>query len=223
MKNLSRILSIMLCFAPVAFASGGPVATTAGSNLTAYNPSNANNNQWATMSNGRYDGNTSAKADFGNCNALILRCAQPKCSNGGCGDMSVASAIVTGCVQSNSSCKQYGNDLVQYMSAQLVASSNAKINEQNMAAQQAAAAAAAQQSQQQMDLVRGLGDDIGGIFEGGFKLDAAGKKYDADIAKADKEHIDATMNLINNLKKSNKRLRNTSRRVSHTPQTTKNM
>ena len=150
MKNLSRILSIMLCFAPVAFASAGPVATTAGSNLTAYNPSNANNNQWATMSNGRYDGNTSAKADFGNCNALILRCAQPKCSNGGCGDMSVASAIVTGCVQSNSSCKQYGNDLVQYMSAQLVASSNAKINEQNMAAQQAAAAAAAQQSQQQM-------------------------------------------------------------------------
>ena len=150
MKNLSRILSIMLCFAPVAFASAGPVATTAGSNLTAYNPSNANNNQWATMSNGRYNGNTSAKADFGNCNALILRCAQPKCSNGGCGDMSVASAIVTGCVQSNSSCKQYGDDLIQYMSAQLVASSNAKINEQNMAAQQAAAAAAAQQSQQQM-------------------------------------------------------------------------
>jgi len=55
------------------------------------------------------------------------------------------------------------------------------------------------QSQQQMDLVRGLGDAIGGIFEGSFKLDAAGKKYDADIAKADKEHIDATMNLINNL------------------------
>ena len=150
MKNLSRILSIMLCFAPVAFASAGPVATTAGSNLTAYNPSTANNNQWATMSNGHYNGNTSAKADFGNCNALVLRCAQPKCSNGGCGDMSVASAIVTGCVQSNSSCKQYGDDLVQYMSAQLVASSNAKINEQNMAAQQAAAAAAAQQSQQQM-------------------------------------------------------------------------
>lgn len=55
------------------------------------------------------------------------------------------------------------------------------------------------QSQQQMDLVRGLGDAIGGIFEGGFKLKAAGDKYKADIAKADKEHIDATMNLINNL------------------------
>ena len=150
MKNLSRILTIMLCFAPVAYVSAGPVATTAGNNLTAFNPSNAMNNQWATMSNGRYDGNVSAKADFGNCNALILRCAQPKCSNGGCGDMSVASAIVKGCVQSNSSCKQYGDDLVQYMSAQLVANSNAKINEQNAAAQQAAAAAAAQQSQQQM-------------------------------------------------------------------------
>ena len=140
----------MLCFAPVAYVSAAPVATTAGSNLTAFNPSNANNNQWATMSNGRYDANVSAKADFGNCNALILRCAQPKCSNGGCGDMSVASAIVKGCVQSNSSCKQYGDDLVSYMSAQLVANSNAKINEQNVAA----ANAAAQQSQQQMAVMQ---------------------------------------------------------------------
>ena len=150
MKNLSRILSVMLCFAPVAYASAGPVATTAGSNLTAYNPSNSLNNQWAIMTNGRYDGNNgSAKVDFGNCNAVILRCAQPKCSNGGCSDMSVASAIVSGCVQSNNTCKQYGNDLVQYMSAQLVASSNAKINEQNAAAANAAAQAAAQAAQQQ--------------------------------------------------------------------------
>ena len=36
-------------------------------------------------------------------------------------------------------------------------------------------------------------------MEGGFKLDAAGDKYKADIAKADKEYADATMNLINNL------------------------
>lgn len=153
MKNLSRILSVILCFAPLTVVNAaGPVATTAGSNLTAYNPSNAYNNQWANLSNGRYDSANapSAKADFGNCNALVLRCAQPKCSNGGCADASVASAIVTGCVQSNSSCKQYGDDLVQYMTAQLVASSNAKINEQNLAAQQAAAAAAAQQSEQQM-------------------------------------------------------------------------
>ena len=151
MKNLSRILSMMLCFAPLCVNAAGTVATTSGSNLTAFNPSNAYNNQWASLSNGRYDANAaSAKVDFGNCNAVVLRCAQPKCSNGGCADSSVASAIVAGCVQSNENCKQYGNDLVQYMTAQLVASSNAKINEQNAAAQQAAAAAAAQQSQQQM-------------------------------------------------------------------------
>jgi len=152
MKNLSRILTVLLCFAPVAYASGAPVATTAGSNLTAFNPSNANNNQWATMSNGRYDAANAptAKADFGNCNALVLRCAQPKCSNGGCSEASVASAIVRGCVQSNSNCKQYGDDLVQYMTAQLVASSNAKINEQQAAAANAAAVAAQQQSEQQM-------------------------------------------------------------------------
>lgn len=151
MKNLSRILSMILCFTPLCVNAAGTVATTSGSNLTAFNPSNAYNNQWASLSNGRYDANTaSAKVDFGNCNAVVLRCAQPKCSNGGCADSSVASAIVTGCVQSNDNCKQYGNDLVQYMTAQLVASSNAKINEQNAAAQQAAAAAAAQQSQQQM-------------------------------------------------------------------------
>ncbi len=152
MKNLSRILTVILCFAPVAYASAAPVATTAGSNLTAFNPSNANNNQWATMSNGRYDAanNVSAKADFGNCNAIILRCAQPKCSNGGCVEATIASAIVKGCVQANSTCKQYGDDLVEYMTAQLVASSNAKVNEQNLAAQQAATAAAQQQSEQQM-------------------------------------------------------------------------
>lgn len=152
MKNLSRILTVLLCFAPVAYASGAPVATTAGSNLTAFNPSNANNNQWATLSNGRYDSANAptAKADFGNCNALILRCAQPKCSNGGCSEASIAAAIVKGCVQSNSSCKQYGDDLAEYMTAQLVANSNAKINQQNLEVQQAAAAAAQQQSEQQM-------------------------------------------------------------------------
>lgn len=146
MKSLSRILTVLFCCAPFAYAgAAGTVASTAGSNLTAFNPSNANNNQWAMLSNGRYDTNVSAKADFGNCNALILRCAQPKCS-GGCTEASVAAAIVKGCVQSNSSCKQYGDDLVEYMTAQLVASSNAKVNEQNVAA----AEAVAQQSQQQM-------------------------------------------------------------------------
>ena len=146
MKSLSRILTICLCAAPVIHSAWGVVATTSGSNLTSFNPSNAYNNQWATLSNGRGDMATpTAKVDFGNCNALILRCAQPKCANGGCTDMNVAGAIVAGCVQSNKSCEKYGDDLVSYMSAQLVANSNAKINAQNAAAAQAAAAAQQEQ------------------------------------------------------------------------------
>jgi len=162
MKNISRIFSTIMCSASLfAFDAFGAVATTAGSNLTAYNPSTAYNNQWASMSNGRNDAaGVSAKADFGNCNAVIARCAQPKCANGGCADLMVASSIVTGCVQSNSKCKQYGDDLIQYMAAQLVASSTAKVNASNAeqlqaaqeAAQQAQMAAqqAAAQQQQQM-------------------------------------------------------------------------
>lgn len=149
MKSLSRILTI--CLFSVPFVSSGAhaaVATTAGHNLTAYHTSNTYNNQWATLSNGREEVGVSAKADFGNCNALILRCAQPKCGNGGCTDMNVASAIVAGCVQSNKVCQQYGNDLVSYMSAQLVANSNAKVNAQNAANAQAAEAAQAAQQQQ---------------------------------------------------------------------------
>ena len=154
MKSLSRILTVCLCCVPAFGAVAAPVATTAGSNLTAYNSSNAYNNQWATVSNARYDSNTTAKVDFGNCNAVVLRCAQPKCSNGGCVDPAVASAIVSGCVKANSKCKQYGDDLVEYMTAQLVASSNAKVNEQQMALEQAKmqaeanAAAASAQSEQ---------------------------------------------------------------------------
>jgi len=150
MKNLSRILIGLLCFAPFAHASAAPVATTSGSNLTAFNPSNAYNNQWATVSNGRYDSNPTAKADFKNCEAIVLRCASPRCANGGCTDITVASGIVNGCVQSNEKCKQYGQDLVNSLASQLVATSTAKVNEQNAAAQQAAATAAAQQSQQQL-------------------------------------------------------------------------
>ena len=161
MKNVSRIFSAVVCSASLfAFQAYGAVATTAGSNLTAYNPSTTSNNQWASMTNGRYDSTASAKADFGNCNAIVLRCAQPKCANGGCGEMNVAAGIVAGCVKSNDKCKQYGDDLINYMTAQLVASSQAKINASNAeqiqaaqnAAQQAQAAAqqAAAQSAQQM-------------------------------------------------------------------------
>lgn len=144
MIKLSRILTVILCCAP-AFAYGaGPVATTSGSNLTAYNPSTAYNNQWATISNARYDGDTNARVDFGNCNAVVLRCAQPKCANGGCTDASVAGAIVSGCVKANDSCKKYGDDLVSYMTAQLVANSTAKVQEQQMALEQAKIQAEAQ-------------------------------------------------------------------------------
>ncbi len=143
MKSLSRILTVCLCCVPT-FGAVANIATTSGSNLTAYNPSNSYNNQWATVSNARYDGNTTAKVDFGNCNAVVLRCAQPKCNNGGCVDESVAAAIVEGCVKSNSKCKQYSDDLVNYMTAQLVASSNAKLNQQQMELEQARLAAEAQ-------------------------------------------------------------------------------
>ena len=111
MKLLSRILTICLCSAPVFnFGAHAAVATTAGHNLTAYSPNNSNNNQWVSMTNVRSNSSqTSARADFGNCNALIMRCATPKCANGGCVDSNVAAAIVAGCVQSNDVCAQYGN------------------------------------------------------------------------------------------------------------------
>ncbi len=137
MKSLSRILTVCLCCMPAFSEAAAPMATTAGNNLTAYNPSNAYNNQWATVTNGRYDNSPTAKADFGNCNAVVSRCAQPKCANGGCVDADVAAAIVSGCVKSNSKCQQYGDDLVSFMTAQLVASSNAKLNQQQVALEQA--------------------------------------------------------------------------------------
>lgn len=149
MKILSRILAICLCSAPlIDNAAWGVVASTSGHNLTAYSPSNANNNQWATASNGRQEAAPTAKADFGNCNSVISRCAQPKCANGGCVDLNVATSIVAGCVQTNKTCAQYGNELVSYMAAQLVASSTAKTNAQNAAAAQNASAQTQQQMQQ---------------------------------------------------------------------------
>jgi len=76
--------------------------------------------------------------------------------------MGVAAAIVNGCVQSNPACKQYGNDLVNYMAAQLVASSNARANQQQaqIAAQQAASegAAAAQMAEMQQQMAYQMQD-----------------------------------------------------------------
>lgn len=153
MKSISKFLVVALTLVSVTPATAA-VATTAGSNLTAFNGASGamNNNTWNTMMNTRGQTNTSApRADFGNCNALILRCAQPKCASGGCTTMEIANPIVSGCVQSNATCKQYGDELVEYISAQLVASSTARANAQAAAAQTAAAQAAAQQTNEQLE------------------------------------------------------------------------
>lgn len=148
MKSLSRFLLIALALMSYG-AHASPVATTAGSNLTAYNSGfgATNNNNWNILTNPRTGADSAPTADFGNCNALILRCAQPKCKSGGCTDMDVTSAIVTGCVNSNETCKQYGAELINYISAQLVAQSTAKANQAAAAAQ----TASAQQNNQQME------------------------------------------------------------------------
>lgn len=156
MKSISKFLVVALTLVSVTPATAA-VATTAGSNLTAFNGASGamNNNTWNTMMNTRGQANTSApRADFGNCNALILRCAQPKCASGGCTTMEIANPIVSGCVQSNATCKQYGDELVEYISAQLVASSTARANAQAAAAQTAAAQAAAQQTNEQLELMQ---------------------------------------------------------------------
>jgi chemotaxis protein histidine kinase CheA len=57
--------------------------------------------------------------------------------------MAIATTIVNGCVQSNAGCKQYGDELTQYIAAQLVASATAKAQERQASADAAAAAAAA--------------------------------------------------------------------------------
>ena len=152
MKSIARFLLVLTCVAPFC-AANAVVSQTAGSNLTAYNgeSGSTNNNRWNNLTNARsVASGSSATADFGNCNAVIMRCAQPKCANGGCTDMSVTAGIVSGCVQSNNSCRQYGDDLVEYIAAQLVAQSTAKANAAANAANTAAANAAAQQSAQQM-------------------------------------------------------------------------
>ena len=151
MKSIARFLLVALCATPFATAQA-VVSSTLGNNLTAYNgeSGSTNNNQWNNLMNSRSGGSGAATADFGNCNAVVMRCAQPKCSNGGCTDLNVTFSIVNGCVQSNAACKQYGDELTNYIAAQLVAQSTAKANAAQTAAQTAAANAAAQQNAQQL-------------------------------------------------------------------------
>ena len=93
-------------------------------------------------------GGGGATADFGNCNSLILRCAQPKCA--GCNTLDLARPIVAGCVNSNAACKKYGDDLIEFISAQLVSNATNKAQQAQIAAQTAAAQAAAAQSNVQL-------------------------------------------------------------------------
>jgi len=154
-----KVLCGVLCAAFIAPAVAN-VATTAGSNLTAYNGTGAtNNNKWNNTMNAR--GGMSANvadANVDNCEAVILRCATKKCSSG-CNDASVARPIVAGCVNSNASCKKHGDALIDSLTGQIVAKSTAKAQEQQNAvaiaqaqaqAQAAAASAAAEQSNAQM-------------------------------------------------------------------------
>ena len=162
MNLLKRFLLIFLCAFPI-FA-GAQVATTAGSNLTAWNGNSGatNNNNWNQLMNNRTLATGGAAgaaptADFGNCNSLILRCAQPKCS--GCTTLEIARPIVQGCVNSNESCKKYGDDLVEFISAQMVSNvvnkaQQAEIAAQNAAAQQAAAQNTAQMQQMQQQMAQ---------------------------------------------------------------------
>ena len=151
MKLFKRFLLLALCAIPT-FAQG-QIATTAGSNLTAWNGNSGatNNNNWNQMMNSRTlasGGGAGATADFGNCNSLILRCAQPKCA--GCNTLDLARPIVAGCVNSNATCKKYGDDLIEFISAQLVSNANNKAQQAEIAAQQMAAQQAAAQSNAQL-------------------------------------------------------------------------
>lgn len=149
MKHLKRFFMLILCVLPCV--AGANVATTAGSNLTAWNGNSGatNNNNWNTLMNNRtLTGGATAKADFGNCNSLILRCAQPKCS--ACTTMELAVPVVSGCVNSSNDCKKHGDELVQYIAAQIVANAAAKLQAQELAIKQAEAQAAAAQNSQQM-------------------------------------------------------------------------
>ncbi|MDR2769842.1 MAG: hypothetical protein LBB08_00145, partial [Rickettsiales bacterium] len=131
-----------------------------GGNLTSFeNSGNANNNQYNQLMNPTRGPNPNvggaAKADFGNCEGLIQRCADPKCK-GGCTDMGVARGIALGCVQSNASCKKYGDALAESIAGRMVASNQAKAASAANAAAQQQAAAQAEAAQQQATAMQAL-------------------------------------------------------------------
>lgn len=159
MKLIKPFFWVFLAALPAV--SGAQIATTAGSNLTAWNGNSGatNNNNWNQLTNARAQTNATApKADFGNCNSLIMRCAQPKCT--GCTTIEIARPIVAGCVNSNATCKQHGDDLIDYIAAQLVASANQKAQQAQLAADTAAAQAAAMQSNMQIQQMQQQMNDM---------------------------------------------------------------
>ena len=141
MRSFTRFLIFGLCFGLYNGASAN-VATTAGSNLTAYNGTGATNNaQWNSFANARGTMNDNlAAANNDNCEAVILRCATKKCSSGGCTTMDVTRPIVAGCVNSNQSCKVHGDALIDSIAGQIVAKANAKAEAERNAATAAAGA-----------------------------------------------------------------------------------
>lgn len=149
MKSVIKFFTLALCIMPVASFAAGPLSGTAGNNLTAFNGSigSMNNNNWNQIAN---PGKPLPSADFNNCNSLILRCAQPKCASGGCTGMDIAIPIVSGCLNANENCQSHGDDLIQSVAAQLVASSTAKANQQAADAKANASQAAGQQSSEQL-------------------------------------------------------------------------
>ena len=147
MRTIAKFLLVVFSFAPAA-AVAAPVSTTAGSNLTGYNGSMGSvvGNQWNNMTNSRSN-NNKAQADYDNCGTAILRCAKPRCSGGGCAEENIAKSIVSGCINSNKTCRKYSDELVVDISARLMAESVAIKNQQDAAA--AAAATAAQNAARQ--------------------------------------------------------------------------
>ncbi|MDR2268671.1 MAG: hypothetical protein LBD94_00630, partial [Rickettsiales bacterium] len=153
-KILAVFVALFVSAAGSAFADVADALIPSG-NLTSFQNQQGmvNNNQYNQMivRTSGSSGGGAATADFGNCNALIQRCATPKCGNGGCTDMGIATPIVAGCVAASSECKKHGDALVQFIAAQIVASNQVKANNAAAAQQQALTAQQAQQSQQQIE------------------------------------------------------------------------
>jgi len=149
MINKTRIFALCSMLFVAAAAQAQAPISHGGANLTSFTGASGamNNNHWNQMTGAR-GGPAAPAANFGNCDALIQRCAAPRCANGGCRDMQVAVGIVTGCVQSHETCRQYGDALVQSIAAQMVANSSVRAAQQDAAAAGVAAQANEMQMQQ---------------------------------------------------------------------------